>query len=169
MTRSHLFRSRSLLALAACSLLVLGMAIGWGVARSATTPAAKRLALAQSRHVRGAPGRTLGLQKTIIPAHTVLPLHHHEGTQVAYIHKGQIRYTVHRGSAKVKRGLADQHPTLVKKVKTGESVTLRRGDWIIEQPSDHHSAVNKTNEKAVVYQATLLKTGAPPATPVTLP
>lgn len=165
MRTSHLLRSPIFLAVAACCLLAGGATIGWAAASSEAPPAATRLALAQARHVRGAPGRTLVLQKTIIPAHAVLPLHHHEGTQVAYIHKGKIRYTVHRGSAKVKRGLADQHPKLVKKVTAGQSVTLRRGDWLIEQPSDHHSAVNPTNKKAVVYQATLLKTGAPPATP----
>jgi quercetin dioxygenase-like cupin family protein len=153
------------LVLAGAALLGLGAAIGWAAASSPAPKAAKRLALAQSRHVRGAPGRTLGLQKTIIPPGVKLPLHHHEGTQVAYIQSGTLTYTVHRGSAKVKRGLADQHPTLVRKVKAGQSITMHPGEWIIEQPSDHHSARNRTNKRIVIYQATLLRTGAPPATP----
>jgi quercetin dioxygenase-like cupin family protein len=156
---------RKLLALIACSLLALGVGIGWAVAKSAAPKAAKRLALAQSRHVRGAPDHTLGLSKVIIPPGIKLPLHHHEGTQVGYVAHGRLTYTVHRGSAKVKRGLADQHPKLVRKVTAGHTITMHPGEWIIEQPSDHHSAVNKTNKRIVIYLSTLLKTGAPPATP----
>jgi hypothetical protein len=53
----------------------------------------------------------------------------------------------------------------VRKVEAGHSITMRPGDWIIEQPSDHHSAANRTGKRIVIYQATLLRTGAPPATP----
>ena len=165
MRLSALATRPKLLAIAGCALLVLGAAIGWAAASSSAPSTAKRMALAQSRHVRGAPGRTLGLQRTIIPPHVQLPLHHHEGTQVAYIKSGTLTYTVHRGSAKIKRGLADQHPKLVRKVKAGQTIRMHPGEWIIEQPSDHHSAANTTNKRIVIYQATLLKTGAPPATP----
>src|SRR3954452_13849012 len=158
-------RRRKIGVLIACSLVALGACIGWAVARSAAPPTATRLALAQSRHVRGAPDRTLGLSRVVIPAHARLPLHHHEGTQVSYIRKGTLNYTVHSGSVKVKRGLADEHPKLVRRVRAGHTVVLHPGEWLIEQPSDHHSAANRTNKQVIVYLATLLKTGAPPATP----
>ena len=43
------------------------------------------------------------------------------------------------------------------------------GEWIVEQPSDIHEAANKGSQPVVLYLATLLKTGAPPSTPVSVP
>jgi len=46
----------------------------------------------------------------VIPAHTRLSLHHHPGTQVAYVRKGTLTYTVESGVVKIFRGAADQDP-----------------------------------------------------------
>ncbi|MDX6635036.1 MAG: hypothetical protein QOF06_1239 [Solirubrobacterales bacterium] len=42
------------------------------------------------------------------------------------------------------------------------------GQWLVEQPPDIHEAANRGSSPVVIYLATLLKSGAPPATPVTL-
>lgn len=55
------------------------------------------------------------------------------------------------------------------RIKAGQTAPVRGGQWIVEQPSDIHEAANSGSTPVVIYIATLLKTGAPPATPVTLP
>jgi quercetin dioxygenase-like cupin family protein len=57
--------------------------------------------------VAGVKGRALGLSRVTIPAGGTIALHHHEGTQVAYIQKGVLTYTVKSGSVTVRRGSAD--------------------------------------------------------------
>jgi quercetin dioxygenase-like cupin family protein len=102
----------------------------------------------------------------VIPPGTVIPSHFHDGTQVPYIQSGVLSYSVETGSVTVMKGLADQNPTVVRKVKAGQTATIRPGQWFIEQPNEHHHAVNHGSEKIVVLQATLLRNGAPAATPV---
>jgi quercetin dioxygenase-like cupin family protein len=151
------------LALAACALLAAGAAIGW--AASSGTPVAKRVPLAQSSHVRGAPDRTLGLTRVEIPAGVKLALHHHEGTQIAYISSGVLTYTVVEGKVRVRRGAPGENAHVVKTITAGHRAQIHPGEWFVEQPSDHHKAANKGHEKITIFLATLLKTGAPPSTP----
>jgi quercetin dioxygenase-like cupin family protein len=66
----------------------------------------------------------------------------------------------------VRRGESDRNPPVVRKISAGQTGSLRAGEWIVEQPSDIHRAVNKGSKPVVVYLATLLKKGAQPATPV---
>jgi len=98
-----------------------------------------------------------------------LALHHHLGTQVARIESGTLTYTVRRGSAVVREGEADQRPRRVRTIAAGQTARIRPGQWLVEQPSDVHEAANRGSAPVVIYLATLLKDGAPPATPVTLP
>jgi quercetin dioxygenase-like cupin family protein len=154
-----------LIVLAACALLAGGAAIGWAVAGQGSAPTAKRTALAHSLRVRGAPGRTLGLSRVTIPPGGVIPLHHHEGTQVAYIRSGVLTYHVKSGSVKVRRGDADDHPRVVKRITAGHTGEIHPGEWIVEQPSTHHKAANNGKQKIVIFLGTLLKHGAPPSTP----
>jgi quercetin dioxygenase-like cupin family protein len=151
--------------LAACMVLAAGGAIGFAVARTTTPPTAKRTALASTLHPRGAPGRTLGLSRVVIPPGGVIPLHHHEGTQVAYVRSGVLTYHVKTGSVKVRRGDADDHPRVVKKITAGHTGRIHPGEWIVEQPTTHHRAANHGKDKIVVFLSTLLKHGAPPSTP----
>jgi len=146
-------------------MLGVGAAIGWAVARHGSEPTAKRTALAHALRVRGAPGRTLGLSRVAIPPGGVIPLHHHEGTQVAYIRSGVLTYHVKTGSVKVRRGDADDHPRVVKRITAGHTGKIHPGGWIVEQPSTHHSAANNGKQKIVIFLGTLLKHGAPPSTP----
>jgi quercetin dioxygenase-like cupin family protein len=150
----------------AAVLAILGVAAGVVWAQSNSAPSAKREALAAFKNPIGAKGRTLALSRVTIPPGVTLPLHFHQGTQVAYIQSGVLSYSVHDGKVTVMKGAADEQPTVVRKIKAGQTGKIKAGQWIVEQPSVHHSASNNGNQKIVVLLSTLLKNGAPPATPV---
>jgi quercetin dioxygenase-like cupin family protein len=156
-------RLRLSVIIAAIGLLAIGVAVGHVLAQSGGSTVT-RTALAQSTKVRGASGRTLGLSRVTIPVGGTIALHHHQGTQVAYIQSGLLTYTVKSGSVTVRTGPAD-NPTVVRKISSGQTGTIRAGQWIIEQPSTVHRAANKGKSKIVIYLATLLRKGAPPSTP----
>jgi quercetin dioxygenase-like cupin family protein len=99
-----------------------------------------------------------------IPAGGTIALHHHEGTQVAYIQSGVLTYTVKSGSVTVMSGPADS-PKVLRKIKGGQTAKIRAGQWIVEQPSTVHQAANDGTAKIVIYLSTLLRTGAPASTP----
>jgi hypothetical protein len=82
--------------------------------------------------------------------------------------RGTLTYTVRKGSAVVSEGQSDADPRVVRTIKAGQTGRVRSGQWIVEQPSDIHEAANRGTVPVVIYIATLLKTGAPPSTPVTL-
>jgi quercetin dioxygenase-like cupin family protein len=156
-------RIRLSLVLATIGLLATGVVVGQVIAQSGGSTVT-RTGLAQSTKVRGASDRTLGLSRVTIPVGGTIALHHHEGTQVAYIQAGELTYTVKSGGVTVYSGPAD-HPTVVRKITSGQTGKIAAGDWIVEQPSTIHRAANKGKAKIVIYLATLLKKGAPPSTP----
>lgn len=156
-------RLRLSLILAAIGLLAIGVAVGQVIAKSGGSTVT-RTALAQSTKVRGVSGRTLGLSRVTIPVGGRIALHHHQGTQVSYIQAGVLTYTVKSGGVTVMSGPAD-NPSVVRKINAGQTGAIRAGQWIVEQPSTIHRAVNKGETKIVIYLATLLKKGAPPSTP----
>jgi hypothetical protein len=154
------------------------LALAVGLALGALLPAAfgdtqpppvVRHALAQTSNVQGAPGRTLILSKVVVPPGATLASHNHLGTQVARIQSGVLRYTVRRGQVVVRRGESDGPSKVVRRIVAGQTGSLHGGEWIVEQPSDIHEAANRGGKPVVIYLATLLKKGAPAATPVTLP
>jgi quercetin dioxygenase-like cupin family protein len=151
--------------LAVVAIGVLGaVAVAHVIAQSTAAPAVQRQALAQSTRVNGVKGRTLGLSRVVIPAGGTIALHHHEGTQIAFIQSGVLTYTVRDGAVTVMSGPADD-PQVVRKIKAGQTGKISGGQWIVEQPSTIHQATNQGNAKIVIYLSTLLKTGAPPSTP----
>ena len=156
-------RLRLTLMLAALALVVTGGVAGYVIAQSGGATVT-RAPLAQSTKVKGAKGKTLGLSRVTISPGGTIALHHHEGTQVAYIQSGVLTYTVRSGSVTVMSGPADAS-TLVRKISGGETGKIRAGQWIVEQPSTVHQAANKGSAKIVIYLSTLLRTGAPPSTP----
>jgi quercetin dioxygenase-like cupin family protein len=162
-------RPRFLVPLILAVGLVLGALLPAAFGDSAKSPAAVRNALAQTSNVQGAPGRTMVLSRVVVPPGVQLATHHHLGTQVARIQAGVLTYTVRRGSVVVRRGESDQSPTVVRKVAAGQTGRIHSGEWIVEQPSDIHEAANRGSAPVVIYLATLLKDGAAPSTPVTLP
>jgi quercetin dioxygenase-like cupin family protein len=125
----------------------------------------ERQALAQSDAPRGAPGKSLGLARVTIPPGAKLPLHYHEGTQAAYIDEGTLTYTVEEGSVEVSSGSPEEDPESVRTISAGETGTIEAGQWIVEQESVIHRARNEGDEPIVILLATLLREGAPPATP----
>ena len=156
-------RLRLTLMLAALALVVTGGVAGYVIAQSGGATVT-RAPLAQSTKVKGAKGKTLGLSRVTISPGGTIALHHHEGTQVAYIQSGVLTYTVRSGSVTVMSGPADAS-TLVRKISGGETGKIRAGQWIVEQPSTVHQAANKGSAKIVIYLSTVLRTGAPPSTP----
>ncbi len=156
-------RLRLLVLLAALALMAIGAVAGYVIAQSGGGTVV-RTPLAQSTKVKGVNGRTLGLSRVTIPAGGTLALHHHEGTQVAYIQAGVLTYTVKRGSVAVMTGPAD-NARLVRRIAAGSTGRIAAGQWIAEQPGTIHRAANKGKSKIVIYLATLLRTGAPPSTP----
>jgi quercetin dioxygenase-like cupin family protein len=163
-TRPHLF---------VVFALVVGIGLGallpGAFADTAVAPTAIRNALAQTSKVQGAPGRTMVLSRVLVEPGAKLATHHHLGTQIARIQSGVLRYTVRQGSVVVRRGESDQNPTVVRTIKAGQTGNIKKGEWIVEQPSDIHEATTGSAEPVVIYIATLLKSGAPPSTPVSLP
>lgn len=126
----------------------------------------ERDAMAQSGTVAGAPGRELVLSRVTVPPGAALPLHRHRGTQVARVESGTLTYTVREGEVTVRRGQSDSSPRVVRTIAAGTTAPIRAGEWIVEQPSAIHRAENRGSEPVVIYLATLLEAGAPPATPV---
>jgi hypothetical protein len=164
-----LVRPRVLIALALVVAFVFGAVLPGAFAETTGEPTAIRNALAQSSHVQGAPDRTMVLSRVEVEPGAKLALHHHLGTQVAHIEAGTLTYTVRRGSVVVRKGESDQSPRTGRTIKVGQTAAIRSSEWIVEQPSDIHEAANRGSTPVVIYIATLLKTGAPAATPVTLP
>jgi quercetin dioxygenase-like cupin family protein len=145
--------------------LVSSGAFGYAVAHSGGREV-EREALAVAKKPSGAPDHTLGLSKVVIPPQGKIALHHHEGTQVAYIERGELSYTVREGGVVVRRGAADENPRVVRRISAGQTKNIGLGDWIVEQPSTIHQAANLGPSRVVLYIATLLEDGAPPSTPV---
>jgi quercetin dioxygenase-like cupin family protein len=137
-------------------------------AEDGSEPTAVRSALAQSDKVQGAPGRTMVLSKVVVQPGAKLALHHHLGTQISRVASGTLTYTVRQGSAVVNEGDAEKNPSRVRTIAARQTARIQPGQWLVEQPSDIHEAANRGSTAVVIYLATLLKTGAPPATPVTL-
>lgn len=162
-------RTRLSIAVALFVAFALGAVLPGAFADTKAAPTAVRSALAQSSQVQGAPGRTMVVSRVVVPPGVKLATHHHLGTQISHVAAGTLTYTVRRGSAVVREGESDQEPRLVRTIKAGQTARIAAGQWLVEQPSDIHEAANNGSAAVVIYLATLLKTGAPPATPVTLP
>lgn len=159
-------RVRAPILLALAAAFALGALFSSAFGQSGEEPTAVRDALARSAKVQGAPGRTLVLSRVLVEPGANLALHHHLGTQVARVVSGTLTYTVRRGSVTVRRGDAESGPVVVRKIAAGQTGRIAAGQWIVEQPSDIHEARNGGSAPVVIYLATLLKAGAPPATPV---
>jgi quercetin dioxygenase-like cupin family protein len=159
-------RGRLLVALALVVVFALGALLPSAFAGPQSPPAAVRNALAQTSHVQGAPQRTMVLSRVTVPPGVKLAEHHHLGTQIAHVESGTLTYTVRQGAAEVREGESDQQPRQVRTIHAGRTARLRPEQWIVEQPSDIHEAANRGGTPVVLYIATLLKTGAPPSTPV---
>ena len=156
---------RSAAVVTSALVLAAGIQLTGAVAAPTTAPVTvTRESLAAARHPRGADARTLGLSRVTVMPGTTLPLHHHPGTQIGYVESGVLTYTVEQGHARLMKGSGDD-PTLVRVIRAGQTARVRPGQWLIEQPSDHHHARNAGTVPVVIYLATLFRDGAPPSLP----
>lgn len=154
--------------LGSAAVLTAGIQLAGALAAPPSSPSApvtvSREALAAATHARGAPGRTLGLSRVTIMPGTTLALHHHPGTQLGYVASGVLTYTVEQGHARLMKGSGDD-PTQVRVIQAGQTARVHPGEWLIEQPSDHHHATNRGSVPVVIYLATLFPHGAPASIP----
>lgn len=155
-------RPRLLILLAA--LLAVG-AIGGGIATAAIvrSGSVERAVLARFVDPRGAHGRTMYLQKVVIPAGTVLPAHLHDGSQIGAVVEGTLRYTVIRGGRVrvVESDPVGQQPRLVHVIEPGETYDVKAGQSVVEPARMVHSARALAGHRVVVYVSSLLVDGAP--------
>src|SRR3954451_1054283 len=166
MSLLSLARGRSAVVLAAAVVLIGGIQLTQALAApGAPDPVTvTREPLASAGHPRGSVHRTLGLSRVTVMPGTTLALHHHPGTQIGYVERGVLTYTVEQGRAKLMAGTGDD-PRLVRVIHAGETAKVRPGRWLIEQPTDHHHAVNNGSVPVVIYLSTLLKDGEPASIP----
>jgi quercetin dioxygenase-like cupin family protein len=157
---------RLLVPVAGLGLIASGFGAGLAVsAASADDPApvtVNRQSLAETPAPPGAPKRTLGLSKVVVMPGSQLASHHHPGAQLGYIAEGALTYTVETGSATVLKGPGDD-ATVVKKLKPGQTYTVKAGQWLREEQGEVHHARNNGSVPIVIYIATLFKTGKPAA------
>ena len=160
--------SHSRLALLAVTALLPLTAAGSYAAGAAhhSQAQATRTVLAQAVDPAGSRGRTLALSRVTIPAHTRLGLHRHPGTQIAYIQRGTLTYTVRTGVVNVYRGAADQNPRVVRRVAAGKTGVVHPGEWVIERPHVFHFGANEGDRPVLILLATLFRNGSPPSIPV---
>ena len=154
---------RFLIGLSALALAAVGGA-GATLAISATSepPAPTYNSLARVVNPLGAKGRALGLSRVVIQPGAKIPLHLHQGTQLGYIQRGTLTYTVEAGQAKVMTGPGDAQK-LVRVIKAGQTARVKTGQWLIEQPSNHHRAANNGSEPIVILLSNLLLKNAKPS------
>jgi quercetin dioxygenase-like cupin family protein len=152
--------------LSVLAVCALGGAYAAGASGGTAAPAPVREALATVNNPIGGKGRMLTLSRITVPGHAQLALHHHPGTQIASIQQGTLTYTVVKGKAVVSTGDAE-HPTSSRTIRAGQTVNIKTGMWIVEQPTDVHRAQNKGSKPIVILLSTLFPIGSPPSVPNT--
>jgi hypothetical protein len=75
-----------------------------------------------------------------------------------------LTYTVEQGRARLMAGTGDD-PRLVRVIRAGQTAKVHPGQWLIEQPTDHHHAQNRGTVPVIIYLATLFKDGEPASIP----
>ena len=150
---------------AAAALVASGVGVGWSAVADDPEPVVVvRELLAQDDAPKGAPDRTLGLNRVTVMPGARLASHHHPGTQISYVETGVLTYTVETASVVVRTGPSDD-PRVVRRIQAGETARLKPGMWIVEQPNMTHHAANKDATPVVLYISTLFRTGQPAAIP----
>lgn len=159
---------RLLVPVAGLALIASGFGAGIAVSSaSADDPepvTVTRQPLASVDAPAGAPKRTLALSKVVVMPGATLARHHHAGAQLGYVAEGVLTYTVETGRATLLRGTGED-PKVIRQVRPGQTVKVRAGQWLRERQGSIHHARNAGTVPIVIYVASLLRTGAPAATP----
>ena len=140
-------------------------AIGGGIATAAIVraTAVERDVLSRFVNPRGADGRTLYLQRVTIPAGTKLATHFHDGSQIAGITTGTLRYTVvSGGKAKVVNSdPTGQKPEVVHTIQPGETYDVKAGQGVVEPSGMVHRVEALPGDDVVIYVSSLFVNGKP--------
>ena len=112
-----------------------------------------------------APGQSLYLVRYEIAPGTRLRPHHHEGTQIGLVAAGELTYHAMAGDVPVYRTGADGKPGLDRTLSAGTVSTVVTGEWLVEEPDDYHWGANDGTVPLIIYTSSLLRQGAPLATP----
>ncbi len=143
-------------------------ACGSSSSTSSTTPqAVTRGILAIVQNPPGAQGRSLILQKVVIPGNTPLAAHTHAGTQMATIVSGTLQYTVlENGSVDVlSPGSGSSQPTIIHTIAPHQTYNVTAGEAVIEPAGVAHSVRSVGSTPVVIYVASLFTNGAPLSIP----
>ena len=102
-------------------------------------------------------GLSLYLARYEIQPNTSLRPHHHEGTQIGLVASGELTYHVLTGDVPVYRTGADGKPVLDRTLTAGSVGTVQAGEWLVEEPEDHHWGANEGEIPSVIYTSSLLR------------
>lgn len=116
--------------------------------------------------VEGAPGQALHLARYVIAPHTSLQPHFHDGTQIGLVVSGTLTYTVLTGRVTVHARGSDGQPIQVAELSDGQTAEVGAGHWLVERADTTHFGANAGDEPLVIVTSSLLRAGAPLATPV---
>ncbi len=155
------------IAIALIAAFTLGALFAAGFGKAEVAPTVVRVAMAESADVKGAPGRTMTLNRVDVAPGAKLAPHYHRGTQIARVDEGVLTYTVFTGGVVVRRGEPGVDARVVRRIRAGQTGRIQAGQWIVEQPGTKHRAANRGGKPVVIYLAALLEDGAPPSTPYT--
>ena len=161
-------RRSTLLASLAVTVLAVGAAPVFGVGPAGAATATKSPKAPKiTRQVIGqvepanAPGRSLILERVVVPPGAEAAVHFHEGTQLVRVEEGAIRYRVTSGAAEITR-----RDGTTETLSAPDSTRLAAGDVFVEEQSTVHEFRNPTGRRAVLGLAALLRAGAELSTPV---
>lgn len=149
----------------AIALMVAAGAAAWSFGQDAAhgPDAVRRETLVSGAPV-AAPGQQLELVRYVIQPGTTLPPHTHPGMQIGFIESGTLRYVVVQGETPVYRKAGEGRSAAVERLGPGQQTDLHAGDSLIEAENVVHYGENRGAEPVVIWCATLLKVGEPPAT-----
>jgi quercetin dioxygenase-like cupin family protein len=106
------------------------------------------------------PGHGLTLYRFSLPPGEVVPPHRHPGATILAVERGELAYTLLRGTVAVQRGGAGAGD-----LTPGTETVLRPGDAIFYDADTAHTARNPGETPVVVLAVTLLATDQPATIP----
>lgn len=139
---------------AAAPVLAAAIALaGTGTASAIPTEGAQRLDVSDGI-AAGAGGQGLSMYKVTIPKGTTLDWHYHPGTQVAWIMRGRLLYSVVKGTAYETIPRPGMSPRRVP-IRAGSRAVIDQGHGLLEPRGMQHYA--STPYGQVITIVTVLK------------
>ncbi len=128
-----------------------------------------RKILVQTTNPGGTTDRTMYLQRVTIPGNTPLVAHTHQGTQIAAITTGTLRYHVITGKPVkvVKSNALGTEPAFIRLIKPGQTYDVKPGFSVIEPAGTAHELQAIGSTAVIIYAASLLLNGAKLSDPYT--